>query len=149
MEETNVAVAQHRATIKQLQKRAEQNAKLSEQKEEWVTQSAKGNVAYTLVGFIAQADLDFTNGVHLHFEGEGWISLGLGATGSLGGSAAFNRDPNSLRGREVSFTVAGAAVGAAGFNITWFDAEGYIGTGFFAGVGVQIATPGTGTGKFS
>ena len=76
--------------------------------------------------------------------------LGLGATGSLTGKASFNVDPNTLKGASgISFEAAGLSIGGGGFQITWYKNNKYIGHGEYAGAGVQLGTPGGGTGSFT
>ena len=76
--------------------------------------------------------------------------MGLGATGSLAGSASFNVSPSSLKGASgITFEAAGIGVGIGGFQVTWYQNNRFIGHGEFAGAGVQLGTPGGGWGDFS
>ena len=75
---------------------------------------------------------------------------GLGATGSLGGQAVFNIDPNTLVGAsDIKFQVSSAAVGAGVISIMWYQNGTFIGVGSFYGAGIQLGSPGVGLGSFS
>jgi hypothetical protein len=113
------------------------------------TTSATAACTYVGVYLYVAADLTFADGTSLHFQGNGLV-LGLGGTGSLAGSASFNVPPASLRGASgISFEAAAIGIVAGGFQITWYRNNGYIGHGEFAGMGVQLGTPGGGWGNFS
>ena len=124
------------------------NANLAASDAGYTTSKASASCAYVFVCLQVDANLSFPDGTNLTFNGKG-IVAGLGATGSLGGSATFNVPPSSLRGASgISFEAAGASVGGGGFQITWYRNNGYIGHGEFYGAGVQLGTPGGGWGEF-
>ena len=115
----------------------------------WTTSSATGAAAYVFVYLQVNCTLTFPGGPTLNFLGQGGV-LGLGATGSLGGSATFNVDPNSLiNASGISFEAAGLSIVGGGFQVTWYQNGTYIGHGEFYGLGVSLGTPGGGTGSFT
>lgn len=142
-EETHKALTRHYADM------GKRYANLSVDAPTWTTSSASGSAAYIFVYLQVDCRLNFPGGPSLVFNGKGGV-LGLGATGSLGGQAAFNVDPNTLKGASgITFEAFGASIGAGGFQVTWFRDGTYIGHGEFYGAGVSLGTPGGGTGSFS
>jgi hypothetical protein len=115
----------------------------------WSTESASGSAAYVWAYLRVECSLSFKSGPNLHFLGQGLVA-GLGATGSLGGQAAFNVDPKTLKGASgITFEAAALGIGVGGFQVTWFKNHTYIGHGEFYGAGVQLGTPGGGWGSFT
>lgn len=143
VEETHKAITRHYADI------AERYANLDVDAQSWTTSSASGSAAYVFVYLQVNCNLNFPGGPSLTFLGQGGV-LGLGATGSLGGQATFNVDPNTLKGASgITFEAAGLSIVGGGFQVTWFQNGTYIGHGEFYGLGVSLGTPGGGTGSFS
>lgn len=143
VEETHKAITQHFADM------AKRYANLAVDAPSWTTSSASGSAAYVFVYLQVNCNLNFPDGTSLTFLGQGGV-LGLGATGSLGGSATFNVAPASLRGASgITFEAAGLSIVGGGFQVTWYQNGSYIGHGEFYGLGVSLGTPGGGTGSFS
>ena len=143
VEETHKAITRHFAELGQ------RYADLDVDAQSWTTSSASGSAAYVFVYLQVNCTLSFPGGPTLTFLGQGGV-LGLGATGSLGGQATFNVDPNSLIGASgISFEAAGLSIVGGGFQVTWYQNNSYIGHGEFYGLGVSLGTPGGGTGSFS
>ncbi len=139
----------HKAKERHLAENAKLHAKLDVSSKSYTTSSASGSIAYVFAYLQCDCYLQFPGGPNLTFNGKGLV-VGLGATGSLGGQASFNVDPNTLAGASgVTFEAAGLGVGAGGFQVTWYLNGTYIGHGEFYGAGVQIGTPGGGWGSFS
>lgn len=112
------------------------------------TTKASASAAYVFAYLQVDANLSFGDGTNLTFNGKGLVA-GLGATGSLAGSATFNVPPSSLRGASgITFEAAGLAIVGGGFQVTWYKDHRFIGHGEFAGLGVQLGTPGGGWGEF-
>jgi hypothetical protein len=143
VQETHKAITGHFADL------GKRYADLDLEAASWTTSSASGAAAYVFVYLQVSCNLIFPGGPTLNFLGKGGV-LGLGATGSLGGQATFNVDPNTLIGASgISFEAAGLSIGGGGFQVTWFQNGSYIGHGEFYGLGVSLGTPGGGTGTFS
>ena len=139
----------HGMKQRQFAEMAAANAGLRADATSWDTKEATGAAAYVFVYLRVECYLTFGDGTKLHFLGQGGV-IGLGATGSLGGSASFNVDPKSLKGADgITFQAASIGVGIGGFQVTWFHNGKYIGHGEFYGLGVQLGTPGGGAGTFS
>jgi hypothetical protein len=136
-ETSEITTKHHQETIQQLAQIP--NTKVANAA--WTTESAKGLLVFTFVGFETTAELNFTGDVKLHFKGDGWLALGAGGSGSLDGTAVLNVDPNSLRGASVNFSLASAAIGVGGYTIQWFRNGEYVGTATFTGVGFQLTFP--------
>ena len=128
---------------------AKRYANLDVDAQSWTTSSASGAAAYVFVYLQVRCTLTFPGGPTLNFFGQGGV-LGLGATGSLGGQATVNVDPNTLIGASgISFEAAGLSIVGGGFQVTWYQNNSYIGHGEFYGLGVSLGTPGGGTGSFT
>lgn len=141
-EETHKAINAHFAEM------GKQYAGLEADAPSYTTTSANGSVAYVFIYLQADCSLTFSN-VSLQFSGKG-LAVGLGATGGLGGQASFNVDPRTLKGAAgITFQATGLSIGPGGFQVTWYQNNGYIGHGEFYGVGVSLGTPGGGWGSFS
>jgi hypothetical protein len=143
VQETHKAITGHFADL------GKRYADLDVEAASWTTSSASGAAAYVFVYLQVSCNLIFPGGPTLNFLGKGGV-LGLGATGSLGGQATFNVDPNTLIGASgISFEATGLSIGGGGFQVTWFQNGSYIGHGEFYGLGISLGTPGGGTGTFS
>jgi len=143
VQETHNAITSHFADL------GKRYANLDVNAASWSTSSASGAAAYVFVYLQVSCNLIFPGGPTLNFLGKGGV-LGLGATGSLGGQATFNVDPNTLIGASgISFEATGLSIGGGGFQVTWFQNNSYIGHGEFYGLGISLGTPGGGTGTFS
>ena len=143
VQETHKAITGHFANL------GKRYADLDVEAASWTTSSASGAAAYVFVYLQVSCNLIFPGGPTLNFLGKGGV-LGLGATGSLGGQATFNVDPNTLIGASgISFEATGLSIGGGGFQVTWFQNGSYIGHGEFYGLGISLGTPGGGTGTFS
>ena len=143
VQETHKAITGHFADL------GKRYATLDVEAASWTTSSASGAAAYVFVYLQVSCNLIFPGGPTLNFLGKGGV-LGLGATGSLGGQATFNVDPNTLIGASgISFEATGLSIGGGGFQVTWFQNGSYIGHGEFYGLGISLGTPGGGTGTFS
>jgi len=143
VQETHNAITGHFADL------GKRYANLDVNAASWSTSSASGAAAYVFVYLQVSCNLIFPGGPTLNFLGKGGV-LGLGATGSLGGQATFNVDPNTLIGASgISFEATGLSIGGGGFQVTWFQNNSYIGHGEFYGLGISLGTPGGGTGTFS
>ena len=141
--------ATHKAITANYVDLAKRYANMSVDDPSWTTSSATGAAAYVFVYLQVQGSLSFPGGPNLNFLGQGGV-LGLGATGSLGGQATFNVDPNTLIGASgISFEAWGLSVGGGGFQITWYQNNNYIGHGEFYGLGVSLGTPGGGSCSFT
>lgn len=142
-QETHKALTRHYAEL------GKRYANLETEGPSWTTSEATGSAAYVFVYLQVDCNLSFPGGPNLTFNGKGLVA-GLGATGSLTGSATFNVDPNTLKGMQgVTFEAFGASVVGGGFQVTWYKDHAYIGHGEFAGLGVSLGTPGGGWGTFS
>ena len=142
-EETHKALTRHFAEL------GERYADLSVDAPSWTTSSASGSAAYVYLYLQVDCHLAFPGGPKLTFNGKGMV-VGLGATGSLGGQATFNVDPNTLKGASgITFEAMGLSIVGGGFQVTWFKDNKYIGHGEFYGLGVSLGTPGGGWGSFS
>lgn len=143
VEETHKAITGHYADL------GKRYASLNVDAPSWTTSSAIGSAAYVFVYLQVSCTLTFPGGPTLTFLGKGGV-VGLGATGSLGGQATFNVDPNTLKGASgITFEAFGLSVGGGGFQVTWYKDHSYIGHGEFYGLGISLGTPGGGTGSFS
>jgi hypothetical protein len=139
----------HKTITAHLVDMAERYKDLKADAQSWTTSSASGSAAYVFVYLQVDCNLNFPGGPSLTFNGKGGV-LGLGATGSLGGSATFNVDPNTLKGMSgITFEATGLSIVGGGFQVTWYHNHSYIGHGEFYGLGVSLGTPGGGTGSFS
>jgi len=139
----------HKAITGQFADLAKRYANLDVDAQSWTTSSATGAAAYVFVYLQVQGNLVFPGGPTLNFLGQGGV-LGLGATGSLGGQATFNVDPNTLIGASnITFEAAGLSIVGGGFQITWYQNNSYIGHAEFFGLGVSLGTPGGGTCSFT
>jgi hypothetical protein len=142
-EETHKALTAHYADM------GRRYADLDVNAQTWTTEGANGGCAYVFAYLQVDCKLEFPGGPTLTFNGKGLV-VGLGATGSLGGQATFSVDPRSLKGASgITFQATGLAIGAGGFQVTWYRDNTYIGHGEFYGAGVQLGTPGGGWGSFS
>ena len=140
-EETHRALSRHFAEMGELY------ANFAVDAPTWTTSSASGSVAYVFAYLQVDCNLSFPECPNLNFNGKGMVA-GLGATGSLGGQASFNVDPNTLKGASgITFQATGIGIGIGGFQVTWFKNNAYIGHGEFYGAGVQLGTPGQGCFK--
>lgn len=146
---TNTA-ATHKAITRHFAEMGKNYADLDVDAQSWSTSEANGSAAYVFAYLQVECYLTFPGGPsNLRFFGQGLV-VGLGATGSLAGSATFNVDPNTLKGMsDITFEAAGVSIGGGGFQVTWFHKNKYIGHGEFVGLGVQLGTPGGGWGSFS
>lgn len=143
VQETHKAITGHFADL------GKRYANLDVDAQSWTTSSATGAAAYVFVYLQVQGNLVFPGGPSLNFLGQGGV-LGLGATGSLGGQATFNVDPNTLIGASnITFEAAGLSIVGGGFQITWYQNNSYIGHAEFYGLGVSLGTPGGGTCSFT
>ncbi|WIO74058.1 hypothetical protein QP938_12240 [Porticoccaceae bacterium LTM1] len=139
----------HNAITRHYVEMAERYADLKVDAASWTTDKASGSCAYVFAYLQVDCNLSFPGGPNLTFNGKGMV-VGLGATGSLGGQATFNVDPNTLKGASgISFEATSVGVVGGGFQVTWFKNGKYIGHGEFYGLGVQLGTPGGGWGSFS
>lgn len=139
----------HKMLTRHFAERAQQHANLAVEDQSWTTSKASGSAAYVFAYLQVDCNLEFPGGPSLTFNGKGMV-VGLGATGSLGGEATFNVDPNTLKGMSnITFEAWGLSIGAGGFQVTWYHNNQYIGHGEFYGAGVSLGTPGGGWGSFS
>jgi hypothetical protein len=139
----------HKAITKQLADMSKLNADLDVDAQSWSTSSASGSAAYVFVYLQVDCNLTFPSGLKLTFNGKGLV-VGLGATGSLAGSATFNVDPATLRGASgITFQAFALSPIVGGFQVTWYKDDHYIGHAEFFGLGVSLGTPGGGWGSFS
>lgn len=139
----------HQAITKSLVESANLHKDLQLDAASWTTSSASGSAAYVFAYLQVDCTLNFPGGPSLDFNGKGMV-VGLGATGSLGGQATFNVDPNTLPNLpNVTFEAWGLSVGVGGFQVTWYSNNQYIGHGEFYGTGVSLGTPGGGWGSFT
>jgi hypothetical protein len=142
-EETHKAITRHYVEM------AKRYADLDVDAASWTTDKATGACAYVFVYLYVDCTLSFPGGPTLKFHGDGMVA-GLGATGSLGGQATFNVNPNTLKGASgITFEATSAGVVGGGFQVTWYKDGTYIGHAEFYGLGVQLGTPGGGWGSFS
>ncbi len=142
-QETHQALTRHFAEL------GERYAGLATDASSWTTSEASGSAAYVFAYLQVDCNLSFPGGPVLKFNGKGMV-VGLGATGSLGGQATFNVDPNTLRGASgITFEAMGLSIVGGGFQVTWYKDNKYIGHGEFYGLGVSLGTPGGGWGSFS
>lgn len=143
------AEATHKAKQRHLVETAKLHANLQLDAQSYTTTVASGSCAFVFLYLQCDCYLTFSDGFKLTFNGKG-IVAGLGATGSMAGQASFNVDPHTLKGASgISFEAAAIGVGVAGFQVTWYKDNQYIGHGEFAGAGAQLGTPGGGWGSFS
>jgi hypothetical protein len=139
----------HKAITRNFADMAKRYAGLAVDGPSWTTSSASGAAAYVFVYLQVDCNLAFPGGPSLTFNGKGLVA-GLGATGSLGGAATFNVNPNTLKGMpNVTFEAAGLSIVGGGFQVTWYQNNSYIGHGEFYGLGISLGTPGGGWGSFS
>lgn len=143
VEATHQAITSHYAEL------GKRYANFSVDAPSWTTSSATGAAAYVFVYLQVSCTLTFPGGPTLNFLGQGGV-LGLGATGSLGGQATLNVDPNTLiNASGITFEAAGLSIVGGGFQVTWYQNGTYIGHAEFYGLGVSLGTPGGGTGSFT
>ena len=148
-ETTYKAAEMHNAKHQYFVDMVKSNSNLKANAKSWTTSSASGSIAFVFLYLQLDCNLQFPGGPNLTFNGKGLVA-GLGATGSLGGQASFDVDPNTLKGASgISFEAAGLGVGVGGFQVAWFKDGAYIGHGEFYGAGVALGTPGGGWGSFS
>jgi hypothetical protein len=141
--------ATHKAITKELADMSKLHADLAVDAPSWTTTSASGSAAYVFVYLQVDCNLAFPSGLRLTFNGKGLV-VGLGATGSLAGSATFNVDPATLKGASgITFQAFALSPIVGGFQVTWYKDDRYIGHAEFFGLGVTLGTPGGGWGSFS